>query len=140
MMASFRALRFHGRADVRLDDVVALPCGPDEVRIRTGFCGICGTDLKEFTSGPIMVPQPNSPREQTGAKLPVILGHEFSGTVIEVGSDVTNIKTEDRITVMPNLGDAQFGAPNCSMCESGKPNLCIMTAYYGLDALSGGFS
>jgi (R,R)-butanediol dehydrogenase / meso-butanediol dehydrogenase / diacetyl reductase len=139
-MASFNAVRFHGRGDVRFDKVEALPCGPDEVRILIGFCGICGTDLKEFTSGPIMVPQPDSPRAQTGAQLPVILGHEFSGTVTEVGSSVVDLKTSDRVTVMPNLGDAQLGKPQCAMCESGRPNLCTMTAYYGLDALSGGFS
>ncbi|KIW68283.1 hypothetical protein PV04_04240 [Phialophora macrospora] len=139
-MASFKALRFHDRADIRLDDVAPLSCGSDEIRIRTAFCGVCGTDLKEYTSGPIMVPGPGILRGQTGAKLPVILGHEFSGTVIEVGTSVSNIKGGDKITVMPNLSDAQFGTPRCSMCESGKPNLCTMTAYYGLDALSGGFS
>jgi (R,R)-butanediol dehydrogenase/meso-butanediol dehydrogenase/diacetyl reductase len=139
-MASFKALRFYDRTDVRLDDVAPLPCGSDEIRIRTAFCGVCGTDIKEYTSGPIMVPGPGILREQTGAKLPVILGHEFSGTVIEVGASVSNVKGGDKITVMPNLNDAQFGTPACSMCESGRPNLCTMTAYYGLDALSGGFS
>src|ERR1700761_7228881 len=94
-MASFNAVRFHGRGDVRLDKVEALPCGSDEVRILIGFCGICGTDLKEFTSGPIMVPQADLPRAQTGAQLPVILGHEFSGTVTEMGSGVADVKISD---------------------------------------------
>lgn len=139
-MSSFQALRFHDRGDLRLDTVAPLLCGSDEVRIRTAFCGVCGTDLKEYTAGPIMVPHPGTPRTQTGARLPVILGHEFSGTIVEVGSNVSNFKLGDRVAVKPNLGDAQFGAHACSMCEAGKPNLCTSTAYYGLDALSGGFS
>ncbi|OAP64677.1 hypothetical protein AYL99_00649 [Fonsecaea erecta] len=139
-MSSFNALRFHGRSDIRLEQIPSPPCGPDEIRIRPGFCGICGTDLKEFTSGPIMCPQPGSSHQQTGAQLPVILGHEFSGTVVELGSSVSNVKVGDRVAVMPNLGDAQFGLAKCAMCEIGKINLCTKTAYYGLDALSGGFS
>ncbi|EXJ69973.1 uncharacterized protein A1O5_07046 [Cladophialophora psammophila CBS 110553] len=139
-MSSFTALRFHGQSDIRLEQVPSLPCGPDEIRIRPGFCGICGTDLKEFTSGPILCPQPGSSHEQTGARLPVILGHEFSGTVAELGSSISNVKVGDRVAVMPNLGDAQFGLSKCAMCEIGKINLCTKTAYYGLDALSGGFS
>ncbi|KIW29251.1 uncharacterized protein PV07_05076 [Cladophialophora immunda] len=139
-MSSFSALRFHGRSDIRLEQVPSLPCGPDEIRIRPGFCGLCGTDLKEFTSGPIMCPQPGSSHEQTGARLPVILGHEFSGTVVELGPSVSNVKVGDRVAVMPNLGDAQFGLSKCAMCEIGRINLCTKTAYYGLDALSGGFS
>ncbi|KAJ9604850.1 hypothetical protein H2200_010965 [Cladophialophora chaetospira] len=139
-MSSFQALRFHERGDVRLDKVTPLPCGSDEVRIRTAFCGVCGTDLKEYTAGPIMVPSPDTPRAQTGASLPVILGHEFSGTVTEVGSGNSNFKPGDRVAVKPNMADAQLGTPACSMCEGGKSNLCTSTAYYGLDALSGGFS
>jgi (R,R)-butanediol dehydrogenase/meso-butanediol dehydrogenase/diacetyl reductase len=139
-MPAFKALRLHGQNDLRLDEVESIECGKDDVRIKIAFCGICGTDLKEYTAGPIMCPQPGEAHPLTGSQLPVILGHEFSGTVTEVGEKVSTVKTGDRVTVIPNLGDAQFGLEECFACQKGRSNLCSQTAYYGLNAHSGGFS
>ena len=138
--STFTALRLHGQGDVRLDEVAQLPCGRKHVRLRIAFCGICGTDLKEYTSGPVFSPKPGETHPLTGTQSPVVLGHEFSGTVLEVGDDVSSIRIGDNVAVMPNLNDAQFGLDKCFACTKGKPNLCAKTAYYGLNALSGGFS
>jgi (R,R)-butanediol dehydrogenase / meso-butanediol dehydrogenase / diacetyl reductase len=138
--STFKALRLHGQSDIRLDELSPLQCGRGHVRLRIAFCGICGTDLKEYTSGPIFCPKPGETHPLTGAQLPVVLGHEFSGTVVEVGEGVTTIREGDNVTVMPNLNDAQFGLDRCFACTQSKPNLCVKTAYYGLNALSGGFS
>ena len=134
------ALRLHGQNDLRLDKIDALPCAGDDVRIKVAFCGICGTDLKEYSSGPVIAPHPGEKHQHTGAQLPIVLGHEFSGTVVEVGQNVSNVKTGDRVAVIPNLSDKQFGLPQCVGCKNGRPNICSHIAYYGLNAPSGGFA
>ena len=54
--STFKALRLHGQSDIRLDEIPQLKCGKGHVRLRIAFCGICGTDLKEYTSGPVFCP------------------------------------------------------------------------------------
>lgn len=104
-----KALRFHAARDLRLEDVPAPPTtpGPGEVLIRNRFCGICGTDLHEYASGPIFIPV--EPHPFTRAHGPQILGHEFGGEVIAVGPGVTAAKPGDRVSVqpliMPRSGD-----------------------------------
>ena len=97
-----KALRIHGRKDLRIDDVAAPgPCGPRQVLLQNSFCGICGTDLHEYLHGPIQIPQKPHPFSQ--AVLPLILGHEFSGTVLETGAEVRNVRPGDRVSVQPNV-------------------------------------
>jgi (R,R)-butanediol dehydrogenase/meso-butanediol dehydrogenase/diacetyl reductase len=85
-----KALRFHN-GDLRLDEV-SPPLEPlaDQVVLKVLQCGICGTDLHEYVAGPIMLPV--KPHPVNGAKIPVILGHEFSATVSSVGPAVTTTK------------------------------------------------
>src|SRR5262249_15142466 len=86
-----RALRFHTAGALRTEPVPepGLP-GPTEVTVAPRWCGICGTDLHEYLSGPIVTP--SEPHALTGATLPQILGHEFSAEVVAVGSTVTRVK------------------------------------------------
>ena len=51
-----------------------------QVQVKVAWCGICGTDLREYECGPLYIPleQPHSP---TGMQAPVIIGHEMSGEV-----------------------------------------------------------
>ena len=52
-----RALRFHAARDLRIEDVAEPgPPGPTQVTVAPRWCGICGTDLHEYTSGPIVTP------------------------------------------------------------------------------------
>ena len=97
-----RAIRFHARKDLRLEEVTA-PEAPtwDEVLLRITYCGICGTDLHEFLHGPIILPQ--SPHPISGAAIPIILGHEFSATVVEAGPDAKGLSPGDRVAVLPHL-------------------------------------
>lgn len=97
-----KALRIHGRKDLRVDDVAAPgPCGPRQVLLQNSFCGICGTDLHEYLHGPIQIPQ--KPHPFSKAVLPLILGHEFSGVVLETGSEVQDVQPGDRVSVQPNV-------------------------------------
>ncbi len=128
-----KALRLHARADLRVDDVPepgALK--PNEIRLANSFCGICGTDLHEYKAGPILVPAESHPL--TGAKMPQIMGHEFAGRVIEIGSAVKRLKIGDRVSVMPLL--APPGDPFVRRGEvQNSPDLAIiglMTPWGGM--------
>ncbi|MEO8668424.1 MAG: alcohol dehydrogenase catalytic domain-containing protein [Bauldia sp.] len=97
-----KALRFHSAHDLRLDEV-APPGDPKagEVALKVSYCGICGTDLHEYVSGPHLVPV--EPHPFTGAKAPMILGHELSAVVSAIGAGVTSVKAGDRVAVLPHL-------------------------------------
>lgn len=82
-------------------------CGPDDVVVRIKACGICGTDQHIY-------------KAEFVADYPIIMGHEFSGVVAEVGKNVTRFKTSDRVTVEPNL---HCGA--CHFCQTEKRNQCL---------------
>jgi (R,R)-butanediol dehydrogenase/meso-butanediol dehydrogenase/diacetyl reductase len=105
-----KAARFHGRRDVRIDNVPKPDqLASDEVLVRNRFCGICGTDLHEYADGPIFIsPVPNV---FSGAAIPQILGHEFSGEIEAVGGDVRHLRPGDRVAIQPHMGphDGYFG-------------------------------
>jgi (R,R)-butanediol dehydrogenase/meso-butanediol dehydrogenase/diacetyl reductase len=95
-----KAVRYYGREDIRVEAVTP-PGAPKEreILVRPLACGVCGTDLHEFAAGPIVTPV--EPHRFTGAKLPQILGHEFSAEVVETGRDVRRVKRGDRISIQP---------------------------------------
>ena len=115
-------------------------CGPDEVRLQVAYCGICGSDLHEYHAGPILTPKYGLPHPQTGASLPVTLGHEFSGTVAEIGEQVLDFQIGDKVTVNPALDDRHYNKDACELCQIGRSNLCKRSAFYGINAEGGGFA
>lgn len=80
--------------------------GPRDVRIKLHTVGICGSDVHYFTHGQIGPFVVNSP---------MILGHEASGTVIEVGSEVSNLKSGDRVCMEPGIPDPNSRATRLGM-------------------------
>jgi D-xylulose reductase len=70
--------------------------GPDDVRIAVHTVGICGSDVHYYTHGGI---------GDYIVKAPMVLGHEGSGTVVEVGSDVTALRRGDRVCMEPGIPD-----------------------------------
>lgn len=68
------------------------------------------------------------------------MGHEMSGTVIEVGSNVTGLKAGQEVTVNPSLDDRHHGKELCTSCKAGRPNICKHWAALGLSAEGGGFA
>lgn len=96
-----KAVRFHAAKDIRVEDVPApsKKLEPHDVLIKPLVTGICGTDLHEYIVSPIVTPE--KPHVYTGATNPQILGHEFSAVVTDKGSDVTNVKVGDRVSIQP---------------------------------------
>jgi (R,R)-butanediol dehydrogenase / meso-butanediol dehydrogenase / diacetyl reductase len=129
-----KALRFHAARDLRVDEV-AEPNGPEatQVVVAPRWTGICGTDLHEYVAGPIVTPV--EPHPLTGARLPQILGHEFSGEVVAIGRDVTRVRPGDRVSVMPLIYCAR-----CDYCRRGLQHLCATMACTGLSSDWGGIA
>jgi (R,R)-butanediol dehydrogenase / meso-butanediol dehydrogenase / diacetyl reductase len=130
-----KAARFHGRGDIRVDDVPDPQIGPGQVEVSVDWCGICGTDLHEFLEGPIFVPAKGSPHPITGAELPVVMGHEFAGVVSAVGSGVTGVQEGDRVAVEP-----YYVCGECTACTAGRYNICRKLGFVGLAGQDGGFA
>jgi (R,R)-butanediol dehydrogenase/meso-butanediol dehydrogenase/diacetyl reductase len=130
-----KAARFHGRGDIRIDDVPDPQVGPGQVEVSVDWCGICGTDLHEFLEGPIFIPQKGAPHPITGAELPVVMGHEFAGVVSAVGSGVTGVGEGDRVAVEP-----YYVCGNCVACAEGRYNICRKLGFVGLSGQDGGFA
>jgi len=129
-----QAVVYHGPNDIRVEDI-AEPDGPrpGEVLLRPAWCGICGTDLHEYTSGPIVTP--TAPHPLTGAANPQVLGHEFSAEVVEVGSGVASVTAGDRVSVMPLIF-----CGTCDMCRLGQNHMCRTMACTGLSSATGGLA
>lgn len=124
-----KAAVWYGKKDVRVVDVPEPPIpGQGQVKIRVEWCGICGSDLHEYLAGPIFIPS-DEPHSLTGAKAPIILGHEFTGEIVEVGSGVENFKVGDRVAP-----DACQVCWECYHCKRMNYNMCEQLAFTGLGA------
>ena len=132
-----KAIRFHAKHDVRIDDVD--PPGTladDDVLVRPTYCGICGTDLHEFTEGPIWTSA--SPNSFSGAALPQILGHEFAGRVEAVGRGVTTLRAGDRVSIQPQVGpkDGYFGSRNLHFLSGRGATIGLSWPWGGMGELA----
>ncbi|HEV2471291.1 MAG TPA: alcohol dehydrogenase catalytic domain-containing protein [Chthonomonadales bacterium] len=99
----------HGKEDVRVEEVPLPAAGPGEVRVRIEAALTCGTDVKVYKRGyhaRMITP-------------PAIFGHEFAGTIDEVGEGVEGWRLGDRVCA---ANSAPCG--ECGWCQSGREELC----------------
>ncbi|QKY21840.1 2,3-butanediol dehydrogenase (plasmid) [Halolamina sp. CBA1230] len=131
-----KAAVYHGQEDVRVESIDE-PNAPaaDEVRVDVEACGICGSDLHEYTAGPIFVPDEDNPHPVTGETLPIPMGHEFAGNVTAVGDDVDSVSVGDRVAVNPIIYCGE-----CQYCTAGQYHLCESGGFVGLSGDGGGLS
>jgi propanol-preferring alcohol dehydrogenase len=94
-----------------------------ELRLRVHACGVCRTDLHVFDG------------ELAEPKLPLVLGHQIVGTVLELGPGVTRFQPGQRVGV-PWLG---WTCGRCPYCRSGRENLCDNARFTGY-TIDGGFA
>ncbi len=115
---SLRAAHYVGDKTVRTEPAEPLEPGPGEVQIAVAYTGLCGTDL-HIVHGNM----------DARVKQPLVFGHEMSGTVAAVGSDVTAVSPGDRVTVMPLDWDG-----TCPACLAGHQHLCHHLNFIGIDS------
>lgn len=89
-MLTIPLAQIHGVDDLRLGQVAAPECGPDDVVVQVGECGICGSDLGYLAMGGL-----------TGPDTPMPIGHELWGEVSEKGVNVSSVEVGDRVAVQP---------------------------------------
>jgi (R,R)-butanediol dehydrogenase/meso-butanediol dehydrogenase/diacetyl reductase len=119
-----QAACYHGAGDVRIEQVADPVPGPHDVVLRPAFNGLCGTDLHQYLHGPM-----------SDAPLPIVVGHEFSGEVIEVGVDVGDVTVGDLVAVEPI-----WPCRSCDPCRAGRYNLCGDAIWTGLTGRGGGIA
>lgn len=112
-----RALVCHAPLDLRLDAFATDALGPQQLRVRIAYGGICGSDLHYFQHGGFGTVR---------IKEPMVLGHEVSGVVDEVGSEVAGFRRGQRIAISPSR---PCGA--CRYCQQGLHNHCMDMRFYG---------
>lgn len=129
-----KVARWHGVKDIRVEDISEPTPAAGEVKIKVAWTGICGSDLHEYLAGPIFVPvAENHPLSHD--KAPITMGHEYCGTVTELGQGVRGLSVGDRVAIEPI-----FACGNCAACLEGKYNLCDSLGFVGLSGGHGGFA
>lgn len=119
-----KASRFLGNKTFAVTDLPTPHAGPGELVLRNQVCGVCGTDVHIYHGEP----------GSADVNPPVVLGHEYSGEVVEVGEGVTGFAVGDHVTVDPNIY-----CGHCAYCQNGKKQLCPSMEAIGVTR-DGGFA
>jgi propanol-preferring alcohol dehydrogenase len=107
-----------GAALEEMTDELVAPIG-HEVTVRVTHCGMCHSDLHVQAGGFDMGGGKMSSLERAGTRVPVTMGHEIGGEVVEIGPEVQGFKLGDKVIVYPWLG-----CGSCPVCERGDDHLC----------------
>ena len=102
-----QAIVFPSPETILIEQVADPTCAEDEVIVQVAACGICGTDLHIY-------------RNEYMSKFPVIAGHEFGGTIVEVGKAAGDFRVGERVAVDPNLY-----CGHCYFCRNLHANHCL---------------
>ena len=126
MAEQMTAAVLHKVDDVRIEQVPVPEVKSDlDVKIRIKAVGVCGSDIHFYREGRI---------GDFVVKEPIILGHESSGEVLEVGNAVTHIKPGDNVVIEPGYPDR-----TCQFCKTGKYNLCATVPFMATPPTDGAF-
>src|SRR5213082_2118073 len=123
--STMQAAVYRAKNDVRLETVPVPEIGPGEILMKVHTCGICGTDLKKIATGSHSAPR--------------IFGHETSGTVAAVGSEVSTVRSGDRVMVFHHIpcGECYYCRHKTfAQCETYKKVGCTA----GFEPSGGGFA
>ncbi len=116
-----KAAVFYEAEDIRMEDVPGPELGPEDILVSTEAVGICGSDVEYYYG--------RSPVGTADGKGPLVLGHEFTGRVVEIGSSVPDgaVEIGDRVAVNPIQS-----CHRCDSCRSGKPQFCSNLSVLGV--------
>jgi 2-desacetyl-2-hydroxyethyl bacteriochlorophyllide A dehydrogenase len=111
------AAYYSGQETITMGPCKTAAPGPDEVKVRVAYCGICGTDMHIFHG-----------KMDKRVDMPQVIGHEMAGTVAEIGANVTGLVPGQKVTVMPLdwCGD-------CPACRDGNTHICQNLKFLGID-------
>jgi len=118
------ALRLYGPKDIRLVNMEIPRIEADEILLKVDTAAICGTDIRMWING----------STGTDKEHPLTLGHEFAGTIVEVGHKVPFYKKGMQVAMQPNIGCGL-----CDCCVSGNFHLCNDYRAFGIN-MDGAFA
>ncbi len=119
-----KAAIYHGIKDIQIEEIATPQPGKNEMLVKVKAAGICGTDIKIFQNGYRGI-------SRTTRR---ILGHEVTGEIVKVGSNIENFSIGQHVGIAPS-----FGCGFCDQCIVGWPNLCTNTKALGVSH-NGGFA
>ena len=119
-----KAAVYHGKNDIRVEEVPVREIGADEVLIKVAYCGVCGTDVHIY----------NAEGGAFAVTPPLIPGHEFSGVIEKIGSDVKNLQVGDHVS-----GDPNIMCGKCYFCRNKLEHFCTNNIGVGT-TVDGGFA
>ncbi|KAI0329790.1 alcohol dehydrogenase GroES domain protein [Cubamyces sp. BRFM 1775] len=135
-----KALRYYGAEDIRLDNIPEPSPKEGEVKIKVRRLQICGSDMHSWHAPlPGVSPTATQPHPVTNDKLPVIMGHEFSGTIVDVGPgvDTSRLSLGGHVVVEALLSCMK---PTCYPCSTGLRNICPLVTFIGIGGCGGGLA
>jgi L-iditol 2-dehydrogenase len=115
-----------GAGDLAVEERPDPTPAPHEVLVRVVSVGVCGSDVHYFEHGRIGSYVVDSP---------LVLGHEASGEVVGVGSEVTRLAVGQRVSIEPGVPDF-----SCSQCLAGRYNLCEGMRFFATPPIDGAFA
>lgn len=118
-------VKLHPEKGIWMEDMPMPQVGINDVLIKMKKTSICGTDLHIYKW---------DAWAQRTIKTPMIVGHEYAGVVVEVGSGVKNVKVGDRVT-----GEGHLACGHCRNCRRGKLHVCENTVGIGVN-MDGAFA
>ena len=110
MEEKIKAFVLHSPEDMRLEEISMPQISPDDALVKIKSVGVCGSDVHYYRHGRI---------GSFIVKDPMILGHECSGEVVSVGSEVKNVTPGDRVVMEPGIP-----CRKCWYCKNGRYNKC----------------
>ncbi|MEK7861676.1 MAG: L-threonine 3-dehydrogenase, partial [Chloroflexota bacterium] len=102
-----------------MEDVATPSIGPNDLLVRVHYASICGTDLHIVNW---------DEWAQRTIKTPLVIGHEFEGTIVEIGSEVAGFTPGQRVAV-----EGHVTCGHCRNCRAGRRHLCRNTKGIGVD-------
>lgn len=112
-------VKSHAAPGIWLEDIAEPEIGPNDVKIRIHKTAICGTDIHIYRW--------DSWAQKT-IPLPMAVGHEYSGQIVEIGSEVQGYSVGDRVS-----GEGHITCGHCRNCRAGRRHLCRNTTGVGVN-------
>ncbi|KAF8961445.1 chaperonin 10-like protein [Flammula alnicola] len=137
-----KAARYYGPGDIRVEQIPEPDAKDGQVKIKyaKSWHYFCGSDLHAYLATVPKFPTATEPNELTGETLPITLGHEFSGTIVGLGSGVDEGKWKVGQNVVVEPVISCLKTDSCMFCASGTRNLCRSANFIGIGGWGGGLA
>jgi len=111
MPEEMKAVVYYAPKDVRFETRPVPAAGDGEMRVKIDACAVCGTDLKSYMNG------------NHRLKAPIVMGHEFTGLVDQIGAGIEGFEIGDRVVMATSVSCGE-----CYFCKRGWNNICVDVA------------